>query len=104
MENQTGLCYCELPENQLAELCKAGHEAAFQEISDRYYPRLLETASAMLFSHQKAAEAVEKSLQSARDSLQEYHNESLFFTWICRHLIKYILNNYDLPEKSAPYQ
>ena len=104
MENPTGLCYCELPENQLAELCKNGHDAAFQEIADRYRSRLFETANAMLFSPVKARSAVENALQSARASLHEYHGESLFFTWLCRHLIKYILNNCELPEKSAPEQ
>lgn len=101
MEKPAALCYSDLPENTPSELSQDGYEEDFDEITARYKLRLFETANAMLFSPTQAGEAVEKALQSARNSLHEYKGESLLFTWICRHLIKYILTHYDISDHSA---
>lgn len=84
----------QLHDNELADLTRAGDQAALAEITKRYRPRLYDTALAMLFSPPAAEKAVEHTLQELQSSLDDFKHDSLFLTWICRRLIKYILNEY----------
>ncbi|MBR2356727.1 MAG: hypothetical protein IKD10_11475 [Lentisphaeria bacterium] len=78
----------------LIDLARQGDQIARQEITDRYQNRLYQTALTMLGSPANAEKAVKTTWQQAWEKLHEYHGESLFVTWICRALIKHVINNY----------
>lgn len=101
MQDQTEINYAVMPEDKLAILSQAADEKAYQEICNRYRNRLYETAMAMLFSPQKAQEAVNNVLANIRHSIHEFKGESLFLTWICRKLMHHVLTNYKLPENNS---
>jgi len=89
---------------ELVDMTGAGNQEALDEISNRYRLRLYETALAMLFSHEKAEQAVEHTLQELPLSVREFKNDSLLLTWLCRRLIRYILNNGQLDGKTENLQ
>ena len=94
MENFVDNCYTTHSELELLGLAKAGDQAAFHDICQHYYQRLYETALVMLHNPQAAETAVKHTLEKAFDQLHEFKHESLFFTWICRQLMRHILQKH----------
>ena len=95
---------CLLHDLELVDMTGAGNKEALDEISNRYRLRLYETALAMLFSHEKAEQTVERTLQELPLSVREFKNDSLLLTWLCRRLIRNILNNNQLDDKAENLQ
>lgn len=81
-------------EEELISLTRSGNQEAFDEITRRYRPRLYSTALVMVHSHILAENAVNTTLQHIKNSLNEFNNESLFITWICKKLIRHIFNDH----------
>ena len=97
MSNDSITPLSQLHERQLAELLRSGNSAAFEEIVRRYEYRLQEIAVTMLSSSAAAAQAVQHTLHTARNTIHEYNGESLLFTWLSKKLLKYILNHHLKP-------
>ena len=79
--------YCNIPENNLLQMTRSGNEEAFEEIIQRYRLRMYETALAILSSPMAAEAVVSDTFQKAYENLDDFHDESLFLTWLCRQLI-----------------
>ena len=94
MEEFIEIPYADTIDAQLIELAKLGDQNACFEIRKRYNTRLYLTAMAMLESLEKANQAVEHTWETAWQELHEFKHESLFLTWICRRLMKHIINNF----------
>ena len=94
MEDFVEIPYADTIDAKLIELATSGDQQACREIRNRYTPRLAMTAMAMLNSIEKADQAVEHTWEMAWKELHEFKHESLFITWICRRLIKHIINNF----------
>ena len=68
----------------------SGDRAAFDEISNRYYPQLYSTALAMTEQPHLAENAVKEVLAKACEKLHEYRGDSLLLTWMRKLLINHI--------------
>ena len=68
-----------------------GDEAAFQELFDRYFPRLYRFALARLDGqHDTARDVVQQTFCHALEHLDAYRGEAALYTWfcsICRNLL-----------------
>jgi RNA polymerase sigma-70 factor (ECF subfamily) len=75
----------------LARRVLGGDEAAFEELFDRYFPRLFRFALPRLDGHEDIAEeVVQCTLIRALEHLHTYRGEAALLTWlctICRHEI-----------------
>lgn len=94
MNDSTETPYQVFGEPELLNLCEQGESDAFDELEDRYRLRLYQTALAMLNSPQTAEKAVDHIFKTSREELHEFKRDSLFLTWICKRLIKYIVHTY----------
>ena len=68
-------------------MTRSGNKQAFEEIIQRYRLRLYETALAILSSPIAAESVVSDTFKKAYENLDDFHDESLFLTWLCRQLI-----------------
>ena len=97
MEDLAEIRYADATDAKLSEFAMNGDQQAYREIRNRYNTRLSMTAIAMLNSLEKADQAVEHTWEAAWKELHEFKHESLFITWICRRLMKHIINNFLQP-------
>ena len=100
MEDTAESFYDLSAESELLELAQTGDQKAFGQIMKNYHPRLYQTALAMLNSPQEAEKAVKAAVDSAFVNLADYHGDSLFLTWICRHLMKHIIHHHSMNDDS----
>lgn len=92
-----GNCSCvshELTDEEIIARVKAGDEEAFDQVIDRYGPRLYQTACAILGSHHDAEEVVQDALVKAYRALPKFRGESQLLTWLCRIVINQAHNKY----------
>ena len=78
----------EMFDRELAELVLKGNEQAFEEIVNRYYTRLFQTAMVILQDHSAAELVTQQTFQQARHSLPQYQGQSLLITWLSRMVIE----------------
>ena len=78
----------EMFDRELAEHALKGNEQAFDEIINRYYTRLFQTALVILQDHSAAELVTQQTFQQARHSLPQYQGQSLLVTWLSRMLIE----------------
>jgi len=81
-------------DNELVSAARQGDCTAFEEIVFRYYPRLYQTALAILNSHHDAEEVTQDALIKAYRSLSGFRGDSLLLTWLCRIVINQSHNKY----------
>ena len=81
-------------DTQLISLAQQGDSKAFEEIVERYYQRLYQTALAILNSHHDAEEVTQDALLKAYRALPGFRGESLLLTWLCRIVINQAHNKY----------
>ena len=63
----------------------AGDEAAFQDLFDRFFPRLYRFALAHLNGdHDLAGEVVQQTFCKAIERLDSYRGEAALYTWFCQ--------------------
>ncbi len=78
-------------ERELVERMLSGHERAFEEFFDGYFPRVYRFALTRAGGREDVAEEVtQETLCRAVDRLETYRGEAALFTWlctICRHEI-----------------
>ena len=84
----------ELEDTELVSLAQQGNGKAFEEIVDRYYQRLYQTALAILSSHHDAEEVTQDALLKAYKALPGFRGDSLLLTWLCRIVINQAHNKY----------
>ena len=80
-------------EELIAEF-KAGNTAAFDEIVERFGPRLYQTAYALLSSHHDAEEVVQDTFVRAFRALPKFRGDSSLSTWLQRIATKLSRNKY----------
>ena len=81
-------------DNELVARAQTGDSKAFEEIVQRYYQRLYQTAFAILNSHHDAEEVTQDALLKAYRALPGFRGESLLLTWLCRIVINQAHNKY----------
>ena len=81
-------------DNDLVLAARQGDCAAFEEIVNRYYQRLYQTALAILSSHHDAEEVTQDALVKAYRALPGFRGDSLLLTWLCRIVINQAHNKY----------
>lgn len=81
-------------DNELIQRAQAGDTGAFEEIVNRYYQRLYQTAFAILNSHHDAEEVTQDALIKAYRALPGFRGDSLLLTWLCRIVINQAHNKY----------
>ena len=86
--------FSELNDIELVSQAQTGNSAAFEEIVSRYYPRLYQTALAILNSHHDAEEVTQDALIKAYKALPGFRGDSLLLTWLCRIVINQAHNKY----------
>ena len=104
MEQSDEQMLLQMPERELILLARSGEQDAICEICNRYRQRLYETALAMLFSPAKAEAAVNAVLGDLPYSVREFNDDSLLLTWLCRKLIKHILQEHKLNAETGELQ
>ena len=80
-------------EELIAEF-KAGNTAAFDEIVERFGPRLYQTAYALLSSHHDAEEVVQDTFVRAFRALPKFRGDSRLSTWLQRIATSLSRNKY----------
>ena len=80
-------------EELIAEF-KAGNTAAFDEIVERFGPRLYQTAYALLSSHHDAEEVVQDTFVRAFRALPKFRGDSSLSTWLQRIATNLSRNKY----------
>jgi RNA polymerase sigma-70 factor (ECF subfamily) len=78
----------EMFDRELAELVLKGNEQAFEEIINRYYKRLFQTALVILQDHSAAEKVTQQTFQQARQTLNQFQGQSLLIAWLSRMLIE----------------
>ena len=86
--------YDKLADLELVAQAQTGDNAAFEEIACRYYPRLYQTALAILNSHHDAEEVTQDALLKAYRALPGFRGDSMLLTWLCRIVINQAHNKY----------
>ena len=86
--------FSELNDIELVSQAQSGNAPAFEEIVSRYYPRLYQTALAILNSHHDAEEVTQDALIKAYKALPGFRGDSLLLTWLCRIVINQAHNKY----------
>lgn len=86
--------FSELNDIELVSQAQSGNAPAFEEIVSRYYPRLYQTALAILNSHHDAEEVTQDALLKAYKALPGFRGDSLLLTWLCRIVINQAHNKY----------
>jgi len=71
-------------EATLLQALKAGHDAAFAELVDRYATRLLAVARRLLNQEQDAQDALQDAFISAFRGLPDFDGKSTLATWLHR--------------------
>lgn len=77
----------EMFDRELAEHALKGNEQAFEEIINRYYTRLFQTALIILQDQSSAELVTRQTFQQARQTLHQYQGQSLLVTWLSRMVI-----------------
>ena len=83
-----------LDDMTLVSRVKDGDSSAFEEIANRYYQRLYQTALSILSSHHDAEEVTQDALIKAYRALPGFRGDSLLLTWLCRIVINQAHNKY----------
>lgn len=94
MKKQEVGCYSDMDDMTLVAHAKEDDAGAFEEIVNRYYQRLYQTALAILNSHHDAEEVTLDALVKAYRALPGFRGESLLLTWLCRIVINQAHNKY----------
>lgn len=74
--------YAELSDADLVEAVRAGSEAHFNELYNRYFARVYAFTSRRLRSREDAEEVVQEVFTSVFRSLDSYRGDSQLLTWI----------------------
>ncbi|AZT83424.1 RNA polymerase sigma factor [Marinobacter sp. NP-4(2019)] len=73
-----------VPENQLVDLARKGHENAIREIIRRMNPRLFRIARGIVDNDSEAEEVVQETYLIAFTRIDEFRGEAKLATWITR--------------------
>ncbi len=73
-----------VPETQLVDLAREGHESAIREIIRRMNPRLFRIARGIVDNDSEAEEVVQETYLVAFTRIDEFRGEAKFATWITR--------------------
>jgi len=80
----------------------AGDEAAFQELFDRFFPRLYRFALARLDGHREnARDVVQQTFCNAIERLDSYRGEAALYTWFCQICRNAIADHYRRQQRGA---
>jgi RNA polymerase sigma-70 factor (ECF subfamily) len=74
-------------DDELVHRARAGDDASFGLLVERYYPRMLRYGIRMLGSRSDAEEAVQDTLVRAHRSLARYEERGQFGPWVFRILV-----------------
>jgi RNA polymerase sigma-70 factor, ECF subfamily len=86
----------------LARRILAGDEAAFQDLFDRFFPRLYRFALVRLDRDAEAArDAVQQTFCNAIERLDGYRGEAALYTWFCQICRNVIADHYRRSQRSA---
>ena len=80
----------------------AGDEAAFQDLFDRFFPRLYRFALVRLDRDAEAArDAVQQTFCNAIERLESYRGEAALYTWFCQICRYVIADQYRRRQRNA---
>ncbi len=80
----------------------AGDEAAFQELFDRFFPRLYRFALARLGGDAEAArDVVQQTFCNAIERLDSYRGEAALYTWFCQICRNAVADHYRRRQRGA---
>jgi len=80
----------------------AGDEAAFQDLFDRFFPRLYRFALVRLDRDAEAArDAVQQTFCNAIERLESYRGEAALYTWFCQICRNVIADQYRRRQRNA---
>lgn len=101
------------PDAPLVTRAKAGDFVAFEQLVSQYEKRLFATAFRIVGRREDAEEVVQDTLTSVIEHLQEFREESRFYTWLMRIAVNHALkllrknrrghNNVDGEQSSDSY-
>lgn len=72
-----------MDDHALVDGMLAGHESAFEEFFDMYYPRLFRFALRRVGDEAAAEDVVQASLIASIRGLRTWRGDSSLFTWLC---------------------
>lgn len=73
-----------MTENELIRKCKKGDRAAFDELCEKYYSRVINIAYGMLSNHDDACDAAQETFFRVYKSIGLFKEQSSFTTWLYR--------------------
>ena len=79
------------PDASLVARAKTGDFVAFEQLVSRYERRLFATAFRIVGRREDAEEVVQDTLTSVIEHLQEFREESRFYTWLMRIAVNHAL-------------
>lgn len=81
-------------DQQLLERCRAGDESAFDDLVLRHQQRAFNVAYQLLRDHEDATEVAQDAFVRAYRSLDSFHGECEFTTWLHRIVVNLARNKY----------
>jgi RNA polymerase sigma-70 factor, ECF subfamily len=81
-------------DQQLLERCRAGNESAFDDLVLRHQQRAFNVAYQLLRDHEDATEVAQDAFVRAYRSLDSFHGECEFTTWLHRIVVNLAHNKY----------
>lgn len=79
------------PDAPLVALARRGDFSAFEQLVSRYERRLFATAIRIVGRREDAEEVVQDTLTSVIEHLQDFREESKFYTWLMRIAVNHAL-------------
>ncbi len=78
-------------ELELVAAARHGDGGAFQQLADRYAPRIFRVAHGITRNHEDAEDVVQETLSRAYVRLDDFRGDSKFYTWLVRITINQAL-------------
>jgi RNA polymerase sigma-70 factor (ECF subfamily) len=85
---------------ELVRASRRGNQAAFRELVDRYYRRILAVATGMLRNREDALDVAQETFVKAYQNLADFKGDSAFYTWLYRIAVNLCI---DLQRRESRY-
>ena len=85
----------QLSDSELVELCRAGDEAAFNALYDKYRLPLFSYLNRLLFNHKNLVDDIFQQVWiKAVQNWQRYADQQLLLAWLCRIAHNLVMDHY----------
>jgi RNA polymerase sigma-70 factor (ECF subfamily) len=88
-----------LDDLELVNQCRAGEQAAFKELVERYQRKVFQIALSMLHSREDALDVTQEAFIRVHKYLDHFKGSSSFYTWVYRIVVNLCIDHLRKDEK-----